>query len=125
MLFMRYEELRKNPLEGFTRMADFLGVKADTARIQRAIANNSLSKMKEKEQREPVRASVKDRFVRNGLVEGWRSKLTPSQLQFIEQYTESVLRRLGYPLVAEEAKATEPGMRPVLESVGAPSRLDR
>lgn len=124
MLFMRYEDLRKNPLEGFTRMVDFLGVKADTARIQRAIANNSLSKMKEKEEREPVRASVKDRFVRNGLVEGWRSKLSSSQLQFIEQHTESVLRRLGYPLISEETKTPEPGIRPVLESVGVSSRLD-
>jgi hypothetical protein len=125
MLLLRYEDLRKNPLEGFTRMVEFLGVKADTSRIQRAIANNSLHKMKEKEEREPVRASVKDRFVRNGLVQGWRSKLSSSQVQFIEQHTGNILRRLEYPLVSDETTAPEMGVQPVLQSVSVPSRRDR
>ncbi|HSY64210.1 MAG TPA: sulfotransferase domain-containing protein [Terriglobales bacterium] len=125
MLLLRYEDLRKDPLEAFTRMVDFLGVKADTSRIQRAIANNSLNKMKEKEEREPVRASVKDRFVRNGLVQGWRSKLSMSQVQFIEQYTGSILRRLGYPLVSDETTTAEVGISPELQSVSASSRLGR
>jgi hypothetical protein len=116
MLFLRYEDLRKDPLQGFTRMVEFLGVKADTALIQCAIANNSLNKMKEKEEREPVRASVKDRFVRSGLVQGWRSKLSSSQVQYIEEYTGSVLRRLGYPLVSDEKPTAEMGMAPVLQS---------
>ncbi|MGA8150808.1 MAG: sulfotransferase domain-containing protein [Terriglobales bacterium] len=98
LLLMHYEDLRQNPMEGFSRMVDFLGVKADPAMIQRAIDNNALEQMQEKERKEPVRASVKDRFVRSGAVQGWRSKLTPAQLELIEQHAGSVLARLGYPL---------------------------
>jgi len=98
MLVVHYEDLRKSPFEGFTRMAEFLGVKVDAERIRRAIANNSLEKMKEKERLEPQRASVKDRFVRTGSVQGWRSKLSPAQVAFIEKHAGSALLRLGYPL---------------------------
>jgi hypothetical protein len=97
LLLVRYEDLRKNPLEGFTRITEFLGVNVGADRIQRALANNSLEKMKEKERIEPQRASVKDRFVRNGTIQGWRSKLTPAQVQLIEQHAGSALQRLGYP----------------------------
>jgi len=98
LLLVRYEDLRQNPLKGFTQMTEFLGVNVDADRIQRAVANNSLDQMKDKERIEPQRASVKDRFVRSGSVQGWRSKLTPAQVQFIEQHAGSVLQRLGYPV---------------------------
>jgi|SRR5579863_652134 len=98
LLVVRYEDLRQNPLAGITRMIEFLGVDVDAARIEQAVANNSLEKMKSKEQLEPQRASVKDRFVRQGLVEGWRSQLTAAQVQLIEQHAGSMLRRLGYPV---------------------------
>jgi Sulfotransferase domain len=101
ILVMRFEDLRQDPVKGFTRMAEFLGVNASTEVIQRAVANSSLEKMQEKERREPVKASVKGRFVNTGAVQGWRSKLTPAQVQLIEQYTGSVLKRLGHPLSTE------------------------
>jgi len=104
LLLMHFEELRQNPVEGFSRMADFLGVKVDHTIIERAIANNALEKMQEKERKEPVRASVKDRFVRSGAVQGWRSKLTPAQIALIEEHAGSVLTRLGYPLTSESSK---------------------
>jgi hypothetical protein len=98
ILVLRFEDLRQNPFEGFSRMAEFLGVDADPDRIRRAIANNSLDKMKEKERIEPQRASVKDRFVRSGSVQGWCSKLTPAQVEFIEKHAGNALARLGYPV---------------------------
>jgi hypothetical protein len=104
LLVMHFEDLRQNPLEGFTRMVDFLGVKADQALIQRAIANNAIERMQEKERKEPVRASVKDRFVRSGTVQGWRSKLTPAQVEFIEQEAGTVLARLEYSLSTQAAE---------------------
>lgn len=103
-LLVHFEELRQNPLEGFTRMVDFLGVKADREIIERAITNNALEKMQEKERKEPVRASVKGRFVRSGAVQGWRSKLTPAQVELIERHAGSVLARLGYPLSNDAAE---------------------
>lgn len=105
LLVMRFEDLRQNPIEGFTRMADFLGVGADADRIRHAIANNSLEKMKEKERVEPQRASVKDHFVRSGSVQGWRSKLSAAQVQFIEQHAGTLLLRLGYTVSAAIAES--------------------
>jgi hypothetical protein len=105
LLMVRFEDLRQNPIEGFRRMADFLGVSVDQERIRQAVANNSLDKMKEKERAEPQRASVKDRFVRSGSVQGWRSKLTAAQEQFFEQHAGSLLRSLGYPASAAVAES--------------------
>jgi len=100
MLVVRFEDLRQNPVDGFKRMADFLEVKVDDDRVRRAIANNSLDRMREKEQVEPQRASVKGRFVRDGSVQGWRSKLSPEQERFFEQHAGSILQSLGYPVSA-------------------------
>ena len=104
LLKVHFEELRKNPLEGFTRVANFLGVDSDSALIQRAIEHNSLAKMKEKERVAPQRASVKGQFVRKGEVQGWRAKLTAEQVEFIAKHAGEVLHRLGYPLSSEEAE---------------------
>lgn len=114
LLVLRFEDLRRNPFDGFTRMAEFLGVEVDAERVRRAIANNSLDKMKEKERVEPQRASVKDHFVRSGSVQGWRSKLSSAQVEFIEKHAGSTLLRLGYPMSA----AAEAGIdaQPVLQS---------
>jgi Sulfotransferase domain len=105
LLVVRFEDLRQDPAEQFKRMAEFLGIGVDEERIRRAIANNSLDKMREKEQAEPQRASVKDRFVRNGSVQGWRSKLSAAQADFIEQHAGSLLRSLGYPVSAAVAES--------------------
>jgi Sulfotransferase domain len=105
LLTVHYQDLRKNPLEGFTRIANFLGVETDPGLIQRAIEHNTLAKMKEKERVAPQRASVKGQFVRSGEVQGWRAKLTPEQVKFITRYAGDVLQRLGYPLSNETTEA--------------------
>jgi Sulfotransferase domain len=107
LLIVRYEELRKNPLEGFRRITDFLGVNVTDERISSAIANNAIAKMKEKERLEPQRASVKGRFVGEGSVQGWRSRLSPTQVRFIEQHAGKALVRLGYPLTGGATAETE------------------
>jgi len=114
LLVIRFEDLRRSPFAGFRRMAEFLGVKPDAQLIQRAIANNTLDKMKTKERIEPRLAPLKGEFVRSGSVQGWRSKLSPSQLQFIEQHAGSVLLRLGYPL-SGDAVGEESSVDPVLQ----------
>jgi hypothetical protein len=98
LMVVRYEDLRREPEEGFRRIVDYLGVSVSPERIRSAVANNALDRMKEKERMEPQRASVKGRFVGSGVVQGWRSRLSPEQMQFVDQYAGSVLTRLGYPL---------------------------
>jgi phage gp37-like protein len=96
MLVIRFEELRQDPEETFGRISDFLGVKADPQLIKRAVTNNSLKRMQEKERISPQ--LPKDSFVRSGSLQGWREKLTKSQVELIEHYAGSALLRLGYPL---------------------------
>ncbi len=111
MMVVRYEDLRKDPVPLFAQMADFLGAKVSEEKIKEAVANNSIQKMRAKEDKEPVRASIGGRFVRDGAVRGWLSKLTPDQVRLIEQYAGDTLLRLGYPLstqlVTEESPIVE------------------
>jgi len=113
MLVVRYEDLRKDPVPLFGQMADFLGAKVSEEKIREAVANNSIQNMRAKEDKEPVRASIKGRFVRDGRVRGWVSKLTPEQVRLIDEHAGSVLLRLGYPLSSElaieEPSATDVG----------------
>jgi hypothetical protein len=106
LLLVRFEDLRQNPVDGFKRMAEFLGINVDEERVRRAITNNSLDRMREKERVEPQRASVKGRFVRDGSVQGWRAKLSPAQERFFEQHAGSLLRSLGYPVSAAVAPSS-------------------
>jgi hypothetical protein len=103
MLVVRYEDLRRDPVPLFSQMADFLGAKVSEEKIKQAVANNSIQNMRAKEDKEPVRASIKGRFVRDGKVRGWVSKLTPGQIRLIDEHAGSVLLRLGYPLGSELA----------------------
>jgi hypothetical protein len=101
MLVMRFEDLRSDPVSGFARMIEFLGVDVDMEKIKRAVENNTVQKMRDKEDKEPVRSSIRGRFVRQGAVRGWLSKLTPEQVQRIEKYCGEAMRRVGYPFLSE------------------------
>ena len=101
LLVLRFEDLRKDPLAGFARMVEFLGMEVDADRITRAIENNTIERMREKEDKEPGRVSIRGRFVRQGAVRGWVSKLTPAQVRFIEKHAGETLVRMGYPLLSE------------------------
>jgi hypothetical protein len=123
MLLVRFEDLRHDPLPWFTKMADFLGVKVAQDRIQLAIENNSIEKMREKEDREPVRASIKGRFVREGKVRGWASKLTPAQVQLIEEHAGSTLLRLGYQLSSQIFQQSPPAAEEIRQTSDAVVRV--
>lgn len=101
MLVLRFEDLRKDPASGFAQMVKFLGVEVDMDKITRAIENNTVQKMREKEDKEPVRASIRGRLVRQGAVRGWLSKLTPEQIHRIEKHAGEAMVRMGYQLSSE------------------------
>ena len=96
ILSVKFEELKQRPHEELGRIVEFLGVSEVKGRISRAIENNSLARMKEKEKKNPQRASVKGRFIRSGSAGGWRSTFTERQAQLVQQYGGTLLARLGY-----------------------------
>lgn len=113
LLVIRYEDLRANTETTLHAILQFLKVGATTEQVRQAINNNSLEKMRLKEDlvKADRVASEKDvllrfhknpcedaRFVRSGSIAGWRGRMTDQQLELIDRHAGSVLTRCGYPL---------------------------
>lgn len=112
LLVVRYEDLRADTEAGLVEMLEFLGIPADRNLIRRAIENNSLRAMREKEEKAKTsgatlgkgtllrkhRIDKEDaRFVRSGSVGGWREKLNAAQIEMVGKYAADALQRTGYP----------------------------
>lgn len=110
MLVVKFDDLRRNTQETFTRILEFLGLDMDSEKIRNAIANNTLERMREKENKAQTlhKTDREDgRFVRKGSLGGWRERLTEAQLGLIDEYAGKSLALLGYPpgiLPASEKK---------------------
>jgi Sulfotransferase domain len=110
LMVIRYEDLRKNPEPMLGELLEFVGLKPNYQVIREAIEDNTLQRMRAKEDRAKEageqsillgkRKSVEEesRFVRTGSVGGWRGKLTPDQVKLIEQYSGEMLAAMGYEL---------------------------
>jgi len=104
LLVIKFEDLRARTEEVLANVAGFLGVAADRAAIRSAIANNSVQRMREKEDQVNVFGSHSPgkangdgtRFIRKGSIGGWRARLSQDQVHVIEQHAGIVLARLGY-----------------------------
>jgi len=108
---VRYEDMRRDPETVLASLLEFLGCPKDAAVIRRAVENNALESMRAKEdalhkkpqqvrfpEKPAAPANEDGRFVRQGLIEGWRRKLPLHAVQLIEQYAGDTLVRLGYPV---------------------------
>ena len=96
VLLVRFDEMRSQPEESLSNMMKFLGVPVKAETIRKAVVNNSVEKMRDKEKVNPQKASAKGRFIRSGAVGGWRERFTDAQAQLVERYAGSVLSRLGF-----------------------------
>jgi hypothetical protein len=108
MLMMRYEELRQKPEQKIGEMLEFLGITPNYQVIRQAIENNSLQRMRAKEDKAKKAGEQSivlgarkhqdegGRFVRTGAVGGWRGELTDAQIKLIEQYAGEALAAVGY-----------------------------
>jgi hypothetical protein len=114
LLVMRFEDVSGDIEGSVARVLDFLSVRADQEAIRRACANNSIDKMRSKEERSrtlPKTQSEAGRLVNAGSRYGWRRKLRQPQVALIEQYAGKVLSRLGYETgcVVEEGEQVQAG----------------
>lgn len=104
LLVLRYEDLRTDLAGSFTRALNFLNLEFDAAGIQRTLDNNSMEKMRKREdaaKRLPKTGKEEGRQVGKGAVQGWRQTLSPEKLEIVDRYAGEILRRLGYPTAAE------------------------
>ena len=127
LLVVRYEDLRKDTETGLLEMLNFLGIQRDREQIRKAIENNSLRAMREKEEKAKKSGATLGkgtllrkhnldredaRFVRSGSVGGWREKLTREQSEMVTKYAGEALVKAGYPAgLGEEVPAEMAGAR--------------
>ena len=125
LLVVRYEDMRADPEAKLAEIVKFYGGIPDAEVIRNAVHNNSLEKMRAKEDaarqvtaapggKAPLRkmqgtSSEGNRFVREGKVAGWRAKLTDEQVRLIELHAGAALSRLGYPLTTATTHAAIAG----------------
>ena len=109
-LLMRYEDMVQDPARELTRVAAFLGIGTDPARIQSAVDKSSADRMREMEKRESGQwvATKNHRqdipFVRVAKAGGWKEKLPVSCVTKIEAAWGDIMTDLGYEL----STASEP-----------------
>lgn len=117
LLVVRYEDMRKDTEGKLLEILGFLGIERPIEVVRKAIENNDLKNMRKKEeaaktsgvQMEKGKGQLivghtlteQGRFVRSGKVGGWRDRLTPFQLEMVDQYAGSTLKKMGYPLGSE------------------------
>ena len=126
LLLLRYEDLHREPEDTLRRTVDFLGVKVRSDSIPRAIADNTIERMRAKEDaaNTTVRGKGEDgRFVRKGAIGQWTTQLTERQVRCMEICTEAVLQRMGYPFLSslEESKANNEVVAAPAEKNAAPA----
>jgi len=98
VLVIRYEDMKASPFSTFTRATDFLGLKASSSAIERALEISRLEKLQEQEassgfREKPLGAS---RFFRKGMVGEWREVLTPTQVEQVVRDHAGAMAKFGY-----------------------------
>lgn len=96
VLLVRFDEMRSQPEDSLVDMMAFLNMPVERDIIRRAVANNSVEKMQDKERVNPQKASARGRFIRSGAVGGWRERFTETQAELVELYAGGVLTRVGF-----------------------------
>ncbi len=97
-LLLRYEDLLAEPEREIRRLAEFLGLGADTATLRRAGQACGFGALRAAEERGGFRERTKfsARFFRKGRAGGWRETLSAEQSAQIAAAHGPAMQRLGY-----------------------------
>jgi Sulfotransferase domain len=100
LLLVKYEDLKKATEATLHAILGFLGVARDDDALRRAVFNNSIERMREKEdlvRDTHFRGSRRDqRFVRMGETGGWKSVLSDEHARRIQAEMGPTMARVGY-----------------------------
>jgi hypothetical protein len=108
-LLLRYEDMMDDPFRELARAATFLGIAADSARLEQAVQRSSADRMREMEKRESkdwvaTKGHRQDiPFVRVAKSGGWKEKLPAECVAQIEAAWGEIMVALGYELVSADA----------------------
>jgi len=95
---MRYEDMKRNALDTFTKAVKFCGLEKTTDQIQKALAFSDFNEMQQQEaengfMEKPVKSRA---FFHKGKAGYWQETLTDSQVAAIIDKHRSAMRRFGY-----------------------------
>jgi hypothetical protein len=98
---IKFEDLKRDTVGTLRGALSFLGAETPTEELRSVVNNNSVERMRAKEDearargwRSTARADI--RFVNKGRAQGWRDELTSAQRNAIEARFHSTLEELGY-----------------------------
>ncbi|MDD5170347.1 MAG: sulfotransferase domain-containing protein, partial [Syntrophales bacterium] len=95
---LRYEDMKTQPLETFTRAVRFAGLPHVDGQIRKALEFSSFNVVRQQEEAEGFRekSPVAVHFFRKGKIGAWREELSEEQAQMIIRSHRDVMRRFGY-----------------------------
>ncbi|MDF1646829.1 MAG: sulfotransferase domain-containing protein [Legionellaceae bacterium] len=97
-LVLRYEDMKKNPIETFTKAVNFLKINTEPAAIERALKYSDIRRLQRLEQddgfrEKPAQAKA---FFRKGIVGDWKNTLTSNQVNQIIHDHGEMMEAYGY-----------------------------
>ncbi|NOT32075.1 MAG: sulfotransferase [Planctomycetes bacterium] len=96
---VRYESLRREPVQGLAAILRWLELPFDEALCERAVSACSLDKLR-------AGNHAPKGFFRKGEVSGWKAEMRAGELRALEHAAGSLMRELGYePLTPAHAPA--------------------
>ena len=101
LLFLKYEDLVKNPYENFhkvlTYLKNFVPLELDSEKIRSSIKITSFENLKKNEEDEGfIEQGMSREFFRKGIIGDWKSSLKPELLKKIENKFKKEMIELGY-----------------------------
>jgi hypothetical protein len=109
-ILMRYEDLQENQARELARVAQFMGLAADSGRINQAIERSSAANMRKMEETQGKKwvATFHTRsdkpFVRKASSGGWQAILPAKTVTHMESHWGPLMKQLGYKLSTEIKK---------------------
>lgn len=96
--FLRYEDMKQNPLVTFTEILNKIGYVSSEFEIRRALEAVKFENLQQQElkfgfKEKPVNSKL---FFNKGEIGQWKEKLNKSQIKKIKQINEPMMREFGY-----------------------------
>jgi hypothetical protein len=100
VFFLKYEDLKQSPIEGFKQIIQFLGWEFDQDRLERAVKWSDFKVLQSAETNtgftETSKIATSQKFFRHGTTDRWQSILNDSQIESIIQHHAGTMFKLGY-----------------------------
>lgn len=95
---VRYEDMKADPLETFSRAIDFLGLPVDLQRIEKAIRFSEFKELKAQENQRGFKEKLLQAasFFRKGQVGDWKAVLSDAQVKNVISEHGEIMLRFGY-----------------------------